>query len=204
MLSSFQKSSCDGAKLLDLASGDGGDERGDGAGFGKPGRLDAGVQHGRGTPGVAEILERQERPADFFGGGVVLARAGFEQFSTEARSEHAGAGGEAVQFEIAQMNDGGALADAADDATGGHAAQQAREVRIVFRILTDDGVLDGLADFGVHQTADGVQSGFAIGAEISFVFDVNGERNAASFGDFTQAGFKTGGIARVGAWQHED
>ena len=72
MLSSFKKSSCDGAKLLDLASGDGGDERRDGAGFGKSGCLHTGVQHWRGAPGVAEIFERQECPANFFGASLVM------------------------------------------------------------------------------------------------------------------------------------
>ena len=162
------------------------------------------MQHGRGAPSVAEIFERQECLANVLGGSIIPAGAGLEQFAAKARGEHARAGGEAGQIEIAQMYDSGPLANAADDAGGGHTTQQAGQVGVILRILADNRVLDGFADFGVDQAADGVETGFAIGAEIGFVLDVDRERNATCFGDFAQAGFQAAGIARIGAWQHED
>lgn len=162
------------------------------------------MQDWRGAPRIAEIFEREKGPADLFGACIILSHTGFEQLTAQSWREHARAGSEAVQFEIAQMNNGGALADAADDAIRRHTAQQGSEIGIVGRIFAHDGVLDRTADLGVDEAPDRIKARVAIGTKIGFVLDVNRERNAASFSYFAQTGFEAHSVARIAARQYED
>ncbi len=90
----------------------------------------------------------------------------------QCRREHSGSGGESGELEIAQVDNGGTLPDSADHARGIDALKQRAQIGVLRGIFTHHGVLDGEANLGIDQTADHVEAGFLIGAEIGFVLDV--------------------------------
>ena len=117
-----------------------------------------------GPPGVAQVLERHERSRESprprsqrcacaggqQGAARLPARCSPEPVVNPSRPI------------VAQVNDGRALAHAADrrgpDRRG---AAGRRGTRSLSRIVPDDGVLDRDADAVVHQPADGIEAGVA-------------------------------------------
>ena len=100
------------------------------------------------------------------------------------------------------MDDRRALAHAADDTASIDAAQQAVEIRVVSRVVADDGVLDAHRDAVVDQPRDGVEPLLSIGPERVFGLQIQDERQTGDRGDLSQAGLEAARVARVAARQH--
>src|SRR3954465_11725396 len=116
------------------------------------------MQHARGSPRVAQILERHEQLAKGLGARPVFGSHRLVEVLALAWRETPRAGGHPAESIVTQVNDCRTLAHAADDARALDAAKQSVEVRILRRIAQHDGVLNREGDAVGDQPSDGVES----------------------------------------------
>ena len=103
---------------------------------------------------VAQVLERQVGGAQSLGRGVVARLERGQQPRRAARADAHRARRESGESEVAQVDDRGPLADAADDQAAIDALDEFGQEGIGARILADDRVLDAGDDARVDEFRD--------------------------------------------------
>ena len=115
---------------------------------------------------VAQVLQRQEFLPDRFRLRHIARLQGEQHLlGTVGRHAHA-AGGEGMHAEFCPVDDGGLLADAADDQFRRHFFHQRFQKRILRGILTHHRVFDPGDDACIHQRLRNVHG------DVAFVLDV--------------------------------
>src|SRR6202140_4818866 len=100
------------------------------------------MQNSGGVPGVAQILDRDERGSQLRRFGKIAARASLEQLPAKSWGKAAGTCREARQCPILQMNNRRTLADAANHKFAIHAAEQILQESVLRWIVAHHRVFD--------------------------------------------------------------
>ena len=166
----------------DEVSGEAGEEGEDGAGVGDAGEGDGVVEDKDGAVGVAEVFEGEELFAEVFGAGFVTGVDGVHHLGGEGGGDADAAGGEAVDAEVAEVDEGGLLTDAADDDFGVHEAHEFAKDGVIGGVFADDGVFDP----GDEAVVD--EGGGEFGGDVGGVLHVEDGGDAGFFDEVTDAG----------------
>lgn len=140
------------------------------------------MQNEDGAVGVAQVFEGEELFAQVFGAGFVTRVDGVHHLRGEGGGNADAAGGEAVDAEVAKVDESGLLADAADDDFGIHEIDEFAEDGVIGGVFTHDGVFDP-GDETVIDEGSG-----EFWSDVGGVLHVKHSGDASFFDEVTDAG----------------